>query len=313
MPLSELTELVAKIDGADLKSPERRSAMAGQIAQLQTMLDRLGATESAAQLGVAAHLLQRTGDGGTSDEDAKRMVRTLLVAVENSFHLPTGAPTSGTAPESARARNESQGKPKETRQKKKARAAELAVVKDMLLGEILVHFDVLTPDEISAALELQHDTGKRLGEILVDSDFTTRDEIKRALDYQNTIRKRIAEKPKASTAAADRRKASTAAADRPASSAPRDPAQPQPRPVLPASDGTMTRLRLATELLLGEMLILNGAITREELVRALELQRSSGLLIGEALIQTGAANRAAIERALVSQGRGDRIGRNRSA
>ena len=294
MPLSELAEIVTRIDEVDLRSPEGRGGIAQRIGQLQTMLDRVGATNSAAQLGVAALLLQRTGDGSPStDEDAKRMVRTLLVAVERSFHPKPVAPAAGSSGEESPARAASQGEPSESRQATTIRKAELAVLKDMLLGEILIHFGVLAPEEVSAALERQRDTGQGLGDTLVECRFTTWDEIQRALDYQDMIRKMIAVEPKKST--------------------PSEPAAEQPRPILPASNRAQARLRLATELLLGEMLVVQGAITREALEHALELQRSSGILIGEALIKTGAATRPAIEQALVCQGRGDRIGRGRSA
>src|SRR5688572_584707 len=173
MPLSELTELVARIDGVDLTCSEGRSAIAERIGELQTMLDRIGASESAAQLSVAALVLRRTGDEETDDADAKRMIRMLLVAVEQSFHLPSAGPaTADRAPRAA-----SHPKPQEPRAASRSRAAELAVVRDMLLGEVLIHFGVLVPDEISAALELQRDTGKGLGDVLVEHSFTTRDEI----------------------------------------------------------------------------------------------------------------------------------------
>lgn len=291
MPLSELTEIVTRIDEVDLRSPEGRGAIAQRIGQLQTMLDRVGATNSAAQLGVAALLLQRTGDGAPStDEDAKRMVRTLLVAVEQSFHLPTVA-RAGDTPEAPPSRGKPAQNSRESQQARRTRAAELAVVKDMLLGEVLIHFGVLAPDQICVALELQLDTDQGLGDILVEYGFTSRDEIQRALDYQNMIRSMIAGEPKART--------------------PAEPVAEQPQSVLPAFNRFLGRLRLTTELLLGEVLVLQGTITSKGLERALELQRSSGMLIGEALIQSGAATRADIQRALVTQGRRDRIGKSK--
>ena len=289
MPLSELTELVARIDGADLRSLQGRSAIAQRIGQLQAMLDRIGARNSAARLGVAARLVQRIGDGASSaDEDAQRMVHTLVVAVEQSFHLQPIPPAAGTPEDEAPARGAPQKKSRAPRQAKSSRAAELAVVRDMLLGEVLIHFDVLTPEVICAALELQRDTGQCLGDLLVEHGFTTQDEIDRALGYQNTIRGMITGESKTRTP---------------------DPAAEQPHAPLSAVNRSVGRLRLATELLMGEVLVLNGTITRKALERALAMQRSSGMLIGESLIQTGAATRADIQRALVSQGRGDRIGR----
>jgi len=290
MPLSELTELVARIDGVDLTCLEERSEIAQCIGQLRAMLDRVGARNSAAQLGVAADLLLCTGDAAPSaNEDAKRMVRTLVAAVEQSFHLQPVIPAAATPGREALAQDAPQRKSKEPRQARRSRAAELAVVRDMLLGEVLIHFGVLAPEEICAALELQRETSLCLGDILVEYCFTTQDEIERALDYQNMIRSMIADEPKARTTS--------------------DPATEQPHAPLSAANRSLGRLRLATELLIGEVLVLNGTITREGLERALELQRSSGILIGEALVQTGAATRADIQRVLVTQGRGDRVGK----
>ena len=246
MPLSELTELVASIDGGDLRSLEGRSAISQRIGQLRAMLDHVGASNSAAQLGVAASLLQRIGaEASLADEDAKRMVRTLVVAVEQSFHLQPVTSAAVTPEKEAPARDAPRRKPKEPRQASRSRAAELAVVRDMLLGEVLIHFGVLTPEEICGALELQRDTGQCLGDILVEYCFTTQDEIERALDYQNTIRSMIADEPKART--------------------PSDPAAEQPHAPLSSSNRSLGRLRLATELLMGEVLVLNGAITRSSL------------------------------------------------
>jgi hypothetical protein len=63
-----------------------------------------------------------------------------------------------------------------------------------------------------------------------------------------------------------------------------------------------TGLKLMGEVLLGEVLIERGVITRRQLERALDVQKQSGLRIGEALVKIGAATIEHIEHALRVQG-----------
>ncbi|MBA7586107.1 hypothetical protein ES708_28103 [subsurface metagenome] len=45
------------------------------------------------------------------------------------------------------------------------------------LGEILIHYKIIAPEQLEEGLKIQKDTGKRIGEILIDLGRVTQDEI----------------------------------------------------------------------------------------------------------------------------------------
>ena len=55
------------------------------------------------------------------------------------------------------------------------------------LGEILVHYKIITPQQLKKALDIQKNTGKRIGEILIDKGWVTQDEINWTLGRQLDI------------------------------------------------------------------------------------------------------------------------------
>ncbi len=55
------------------------------------------------------------------------------------------------------------------------------------LGEILVHYKIITSQQLEEALEVQKNTGKRIGEILLDKEWVTQDEINWTLSKQLDI------------------------------------------------------------------------------------------------------------------------------
>ena len=56
--------------------------------------------------------------------------------------------------------------------------------KNMMLGELLVSSEVITPDQLNTALQNQKESGKRLGQILVDMKIVTPDVIAETLSHQ---------------------------------------------------------------------------------------------------------------------------------
>ncbi len=52
------------------------------------------------------------------------------------------------------------------------------------LGEILIHYKIITPEQLEEGLKIQKDTGKRIGEILIDLGRVTQDEINWVLGKQ---------------------------------------------------------------------------------------------------------------------------------
>jgi hypothetical protein len=70
---------------------------------------------------------------------------------------------------------------------------------------------------------------------------------------------------------------------------------------------------MARDLLLGEVLVLQGVLSRPNLARALEEQRRHGCLLGETLLELKLVSRRQLEAALTFQGRGQRAGAIRRA
>jgi len=52
------------------------------------------------------------------------------------------------------------------------------------LGEILMHYKIITPEQLEEALKIQKNTEKRIGEILIDKGIVIQDEINWVLGKQ---------------------------------------------------------------------------------------------------------------------------------
>ncbi|HAJ32228.1 MAG TPA: hypothetical protein DCK79_02490 [Candidatus Atribacteria bacterium] len=55
------------------------------------------------------------------------------------------------------------------------------------LGEILIHYKIITPEQLEEGLKIQKSKGKRIGEILIDLGKVTQDEINWVLGKQLNI------------------------------------------------------------------------------------------------------------------------------
>jgi adenylate cyclase len=153
----------------------------------------------------------------------------------------------------------------------------------MLLGEMLVHFGVVEPEAVAAAMAEKQRSEKRLGEILVQQGATTAEEIQRALAFQTRVRgsERVAPA---------------------AFSAQKRAAVPGPSAALPSTERSAPRLRMTSSLLLGEILFMQGTVSREDLAQGLAEQRRSGRMLGEILLELGLVTRRQLEHALSFQG-----------
>lgn len=280
MPLSELTELVILLDHANLEASAESGALVRRIEQIGTLLERVGAANAAAQLGLAASLLGRSRRTAEEGEGIRGTVRTLVTAVERAFHVDTPMSEGAHAPSGAQ--SGALAARRESRRPSAAIQLRLRVAHDMMLGEMLVHFGVVTQTQLETALQLQRGTRRRLGEVLVEQGITTQAEIQLALDYQQRIRENSGAERKAEPGASVR------------ASSPSAP--------LPSGEKHPAQLRMATELLLGEILVLQDVITRKELEQALQQQRRDGLLLGETLLRSGRVTRHQLQSALTMQG-----------
>ncbi|MSR63976.1 MAG: hypothetical protein EXS08_16250 [Planctomycetes bacterium] len=150
------------------------------------------------------------------------------------------------------------------------------VMGEAMLGQILLQRGQILEEHIHQAMKVQRTTSMRMGDILVKIGAATRQQVADALSSQSSSR-RVRE-----------------------NLGPSVPTQ--------APDTRGTGLKLMGEVLLGELLIERGVITRRQLERALEVQKASGVRVGEALVKIGAASLEHIEQALRVQGK-DRRGR----
>lgn len=276
MAFTELSRIVARLQGATTSSGER-ATLALELTAVRDVLLRLGAKDAAAQLDLAADLLS----GGSAEAELERMVLSLVVPIERAFQVETRAPLPAAVKGEA-------GAP---------RRSKLGIARDMLLGEMLVHFGVIEPEQLERALEARRSSRQRLGEILVAQGATTSEELERALAYQ--ARLRAENRPPAPTPAPARRSERRAA--------------PAPAPAPARAPEPSLRLRMARDLLLGEVLVLQGVLSRPNLARALEEQRRRGCLLGETLLELKLVSRRQLEAALTFQGRGQRVGATRRA
>jgi hypothetical protein len=144
------------------------------------------------------------------------------------------------------------------------------LVGDMLLGQILLRRGYVTEEGIQQALELQRSQDVLFGDALIQIGAATWEQVVEGLSYQDACR-RIRENFVDPTGK---------------------------RPPSPALLARPDSLKLVGEVLLGELLIERGTITRKQLERALEVQRATGARIGEALVRSGAVTWEQIESGL---------------
>lgn len=149
-----------------------------------------------------------------------------------------------------------------------------AVASARMIGEIFVERGLVTPAQLDEALALQARDGGLIGEILVSSFGVSRVELATVLAEQ--------------WRAIDH-------AGRGAPSAPEAEADKPNVVALPSPDANQTRRPI------GEIFVASGAITQDDLDRALETQRMTGERLGEILVAQGSIGRLDLASALAEQ------------
>lgn len=140
------------------------------------------------------------------------------------------------------------------------------------LGDILVHQNIVTPEQLAEALRVQPFWKLQLGACLEKLGAATGAQVARALELQARLR-------------------ANRGADAPLGLAPKlKETRLEIRDRTPGPD-------------LAEILIEQGTLTREQLEHAQRLQRAAGLSIGEALVQLNFATKEQIKQALHLQER----------
>ena len=134
-----------------------------------------------------------------------------------------------------------------------------AYQQDSLLGEVLVKLQHVTPDDVQRALIEQRRSGTRLGEALIHIGATEFPMVQEGIEVQARLRS-VGGPPRLQV----REYAST-----------------------PAVSPKETKLRLATDSRLGEILMNQGSVNAHSLEEAILVQRATGIRLGEALVQNG--------------------------
>lgn len=188
------------------------------------------------------------------------------------------------------------------------------VISDMLLGEIMVRMGHIQPEQIELALEVQRRTGLKFGESLVKMGAATWEQVQAGLRYQDGCRQVV------ENFVDTRKEQGQALVPKVESKRGPKPLELAPKPLDVGNNQSYTpaggkkpldvassgpgpsSLRLMSDVLLGEILIERGIITRPQLEKGLATQRATGMRIGEALVHMGAASWDQIELGIRIQG-----------
>lgn len=151
-----------------------------------------------------------------------------------------------------------------------AEHTDLRMTQEFLLGSILLQAGVISPESLSRALQLHASSHQALGQCLVQLGAASPEQIASAVTYQDQLRE--------------------------------DERTPRPEPSRPTHSHSRSHVEMSLSpkqrgfvqsmhaQVLGEVLIRLGTITREQLERALQVQRAASVHVGEALVETGAAS-----------------------
>jgi hypothetical protein len=162
---------------------------------------------------------------------------------------------------------------------------DLHMTQEFLLGSILVQAGVISPESLSRALQLHASSHLAVGQCLLQLGAATRDQIASAVAYQDRLR----DDERATRSETDHHVHVVHAT------------QQSPHVVMNLSPNQRGFVQSMHNQVLGEVLIRLGTITREQLERAMQVQRAASVHIGEALVETGAASWEQIRKGLEVQ------------
>lgn len=257
--------LVKRISETRPVQTARRQALLEELRTLRSDLDASSAPEQAHSLDAALLLMEfmsRSEDVATAD--TLQIVASLVGTIsEDVVRKDTRRPRL-KMPEAGN--DVSQHR-------------DLRMTQEFLLGSILLQAGVITPDSLARALQLHASSGLALGQCLVQLGAASPEQIASAIAYQDRLREE----------------------ERATRSEPQRSSPPQPKLDLRLSPKQKGFVQSMHAQVLGEVLIRTGAITREQLDRALQVQRAANVHIGEALVETGATGWIQIKKALEVQ------------
>jgi hypothetical protein len=295
--------LVKRISETRPVQSARRDALLQELRALRDDLDAEAVPHQAHSLDAAILLLEfmnRSDDVATAD--TLQIVASLVGTIdESALRRHPGRPQLRKLPNASH---------------DVAEHGDLRMTQEFLLGSILLQAGVISPESLARALQLHASSHLAVGQCLVQLGAATPEQIASAIHYQDRLREDVrsvrtepahpAQSPAPSPAHAAHPPAYPAHSGFPA--IPGYPTQPA-YPAQPAHSSLEMQLspkqrgfvRSMQAQVLGEVLIRLGTITREQLERALQVQRAASVHIGEALVETGAATWDQIRKGLEVQ------------
>jgi hypothetical protein len=256
--------LVKRISETRPVQSARRNALTQELRQLRDAIDVEAAPDQVHSLDAALLLLEFMGRSeSVATSETLQIVASLVGMVdERSVREGGSAPKAITS-----SATKSQASPDVSEH------ADLRLSQGFLLGTILLQAGIISPDTLTRALHLHAASGQPIGECLVRLGAATAAQIAGAVAYQDQLREGERHARQAEAA----------------------------RPELRLSQKQQSVLQSMNAQVLGEVLIRLGSISREQLERALHVQRAASVHIGEALVETGAATWDQVKKALEVQ------------
>ncbi len=256
-PLPDLSGLAKSIGRAKPRIVEDRRQVLRELGDTSSALKAGPYKAAARKVEAAVVLLETCGEmRSVNPETLFELLYHLVVGAQNS--LSTDA-VPGLRPSAAR------GRPKPGPAGgllKLEQEEEEEPGHDVRIGTVLKNLGVASATQIDEALAFAKTSGIRLGEALVRIGVATQKQIDKALKVQNQLRYGT---PMNATARAP------------------EPNLPPPAPVDRGGP-----LRMANEVLFGEVAVRLGLATQAQVDSALRLKNATGVRIGEALVNSGA-------------------------
>jgi len=240
----------------------RRKALADDLKALRRDLDTEAVPEQACNLDAAMLLMEfMERSEDVATAETLQIVAGLVSTIDE--HCLRRGPAAPPTPRLVRGEVSEHG--------------DLRQTQEALIGAILVQGGVITPESLSRGLQLHSSSREPLGQCLVQLGAATAAQIESAIAYQDRLRE------EERTTRREPERASPSRSD------------------LRLSAKQKTVLQSINSQVLGEVLVRLGSITREQLERALQLQRAAGVHIGQALVESRATTWDQIKRALEVQ------------
>lgn len=273
--------LVKRISETRPVQAARREGLLAELRALRADLDPQTSPEQARSLDAAVLLMEfmsRSDDVATAETIS--IVASLVSTIDPSAvrAAPPPSPPPAAAPQAwdPPARTPQASPAPRPRHADVTQHPDLRMTHEFLLGSILLQAGFISGESLSRALQLHTSSGIALGQCLVHLGAATPDQIASAVDYQDRLREE----------------------DR---AVRHEPERPAGRTELRLSGKQAGFVQSMHAQVLGEVLIRLGSITRQQLERALQVQRAASLHIGEALVESGATTWDQVKKALEVQ------------